>query len=258
MRWLLSVLVIVGLVVGPVGVAEAAVLRDGETFSIDLSEARICFVAPPELRSDEECLGLKGDRIAQRPDAPRLKRLATGMVRVPGSQTSPRLLAIVEGSRLETRNPAEPTPAGAQELAGGYAKGLAGRLPPSAKVGQPTGRLLMAGDVPVMRITVEVEGLAPGTDEELQAHHEVVVVLANHGTYVIEWSGPAKNAIAIAHLADASIPSIHRDPKESPRGMSIVTLVLPFAAFGLVGLVIGFVVLLVRRSGARPNAQSRQ
>ncbi len=116
----------------------------------------------------------------------------------------------------------------------------------------------MAGGVPVIRVTVEVEGLAPGTDEELEAHHEVVVVLANHGTYVIEWSGPAKNVIALAHLADASIPSIHRDPKEIPRGMSIVTVLLPFAVVGLVGLVIGFVVLLVRRSGgARPKAHPR-
>jgi hypothetical protein len=218
MRWFVGFVIVLGALFGASGTARAAVVRDGDTFSVDLSEGRICFFNPTELRTDDDCVGLPADRVPQPIDRVRSRPLAVGIVRAPGSVTSPRIFGLVQAYRIETTTTRVVTAENAKELSELIASGHAAGLPAGATLRPPVTRFETVEGVPVVRTTLDVDGLVPTNDDDFVPEHvEIVSLVATDATYVVQWTGTSMNTVGIAHLADSATPTIRLDPKRVVR-----------------------------------------
>jgi hypothetical protein len=249
MKRLANLLLLV-LVLFP-GTAHSAVLTDESTFSIDLGEARICFTQPRALFDAEDCTGLGPDPVpAFAGTDPRLRRIAAGAIRVPGSRTSPRILGFVEAMRVETTNATRPSTAGLTTFADGLTKGIARELPAPAVARVLCSRLVVKDDVAIARVTVAIEGVPASLQgEELVTHLEYVTVFASDTTYALLWKGPKSSATALARAADAAAATVQLSPaRRPPERASAAAMIRLAAPIGLPALVIGLVLVLRRRT----------
>lgn len=258
MRLRLSVLLLVlGCVLGLENRAQAATVRDGEDFSIGFGDTRICFLSPPDLKTDDDCDGLPSISAPQVSTA-KIHPLAAGIVRAPGSRKSPRIFALVQAYRVDIGNPKEVTLENTKEFAALLANSIAANLPAGLVSRPPVTRIEKVGDVSVLRFVFEVDGLSPAPDNQLieaQRHTEVVAIPLIDAWYVVEWKGSPLIAMTLAHLADATLPTIRFAPRRAPPRPEAVasssSFGLPLAMPVGAGLLAVALVALARHSKNR-------
>jgi hypothetical protein len=257
MRWVVGLLVVALSLLVSVSAAQAAVVRDGETFSIDLGEARICFVSPIDLQTEDDCVGMKLSAAGPQ-DIGKRHHLAAGIIRAPGSRTSPRLFGLVQAYRDGTALTRELTDENSKEFAELITKAASTKLAPGQKLKPPISRLEKRGDMTMLRVSLDIDGPSPNPDDEIaeaQRHTEILGVFLRDASYFVEWKGASQSAIAMAHLADAALATIRVDPKmiKAPveAAQSSSSLLFPIGIVVGLGLVAMLVVgLLLRKKGS--------
>ena len=231
--------------------AGAVVVR-APGFSIDV-RGSVCIIVPAELQDPTECEGLdvvaaaKVDLSA----AGRLVR-ALGIVRESGTR---KFLGTFQ--LIETTHPGEwPDQAAATALSVAFAKDMIPALPPTAKAHAGTAYVDTIGRTRVVRTTLDVDGLAPGSQEEAAlGHHEVSAVFIRTGRYVVLFAGNRADAAALKAVSDQSIATLTLDANLRP-GKDVSKLVAQL----MVGLALGIVMLvawLAHRRSQR-NEQRRR
>lgn len=163
--------------------AGAVVVR-ASGFSIDV-RGSVCIIVPAELQDPTECEGLdvvaaaKVDLSA----AGRLVR-ALGIVRESGTR---KFLGTFQ--LIETTHPGE----------------------------WPDQAAATIGQTRVVRTTLDVDGLAPGSQEEAAlGHHEVSAVFIRTGRYFVLFAGNRADAAALKAVSDQSIATLTLDANLRP------------------------------------------
>lgn len=181
--------------------------------------ARVCIQYPPPAHPDPAlCHGFKP--LAQMPPEDSTPRvLALGALRVGDGDTAAS--AVVSLTLSTTRHSASPTP----ESAGAFAATMAGSVTSqwpgsSVRGGAPTTRILTVAGVPVVRITVDVDGLP--AEGHMLDHTIAYVAWSLDGPYSLSLSTPRASAAAIDALADEASATIHlANPALPPGGSRI-------------------------------------
>jgi hypothetical protein len=249
-RGLALLVLLVGVLVARDAGAEMLV-QDGDTFSIDLSEARICFSEPRSLRTQADCEGLGPDLNLPLVSAnPNARPLAAGVVRVPGNTISSRMLGVINGIVLPAKNPsfhATEIDRYGRELV----KTLALRVAPHARLLEPVERIhVSTKGVQILRVSVGVDGLS-ADDTESVGRYELVVIYARDATYVFSFAGPASSGVALNRAADAAASTVNLAPKRRPSTDWNVDLLNSLLPFSVPVVVFGIVMVLRRRSASR-------
>jgi hypothetical protein len=235
-------------------------LRDGGEYRVALgAPARVCIQYPPPATPDPvACEGFKPLAQAPPEDA-RPRVVVLGGLRLGDGDAAAS--ALVSLTLTTTRYSAPPTP----ESAGAFAATMAGLLTSqwpgsSVRGGAPTARILTVAGVPVVRITVDVDGLP--ADGHMLDHTIAYVAWSLDGPYSLSLSTSRPSATAIDALADEAGATIRLanpvmpsdgsqaaadDAAQSYRyGLVAGTLIVPLVALAAVA-----VLLLRRKKGAR-------
>ena len=187
--------------------ASAAVVKDGEKYSVDFGKSRICWITPHELRDAADCEGLTPDNVPVPPDD-KARVVAMGLVRLeqPGEAAD---LALVMVMHVAMPFVTEADDKSAKDFVQGAEKAVAKELPPGAHM-RPgsSARVVKPGKHPLIRAVLDADGIADTADEALMQHQLHVAVLATDGLYSVTWMMRSKDARAVEAIADSTSASI--------------------------------------------------
>jgi hypothetical protein len=232
------------------GSAQGKIVDTEDTFfSIDLGAARICFIEPVELRSAEDCAQVDIAAMKVTPiDRADGVRLAVGVIRLPGEPTDPRLMGVLTITKFYGHAKSAPDQAEAERFMNEALPAFTTLLPPGARLVTPPPRIVLAGDLPVVRMTVGSEGVPPGTPAEIEAHRELVHVIGGTTSYLAVWSGRPEHARELARYADAAALATKLAPEARPSGAFSPTTTL---VASLVSVIVLLLALFAKRHRAR-------
>lgn len=232
--------------------AQAAVVTDGNEFSIDVGAAKVCFVVPRELRNDRDCKGLTVDAVQAPPGV-----VAFGLVRLEREGDAPELARLTV-THLAGALSWAPNAAVAKDYAKGVETGLRKTLPAGATVRESSdARAVRSGRFPFVRAIFDVDGVGPGADALIE-HQVHIVSFTSTGAYGTTWTGRRSAEGRLEPLADKAASTIWirhaAEPEPSKKAYrlgQVVGMVLPGVALLVVILV------LWRRSKRCPAATRR-
>jgi hypothetical protein len=192
-----------------------------DAFSIELGPTPVCFAVPASLHDAAACRGLPplgaGDI-----DTSQIGLIAAGGIRrSTGASAAARagempLIGLVQMFRVPAALAYEPDAPYAERVAVEATKAILADLPSEARRGRPVSRVENIDGLVVVRTSVEVDGLAPGTRASFFAHIETATVFGREATYTVVWSGPQAGSAALAHLADDATKTMRLVPGERP------------------------------------------
>ena len=198
-------------------IAEAKVVVSDDTmYSVDLGAAKICFVEPRELRSEDDCAGVDLTDFPVGPVIDPLARLAYGVVRGPGEGAARPVLGIVSMMRAPSHATTAPNQAAADQIGEEASQSIAASLPAGARLLPAASKLAWGKNVPVVRTTLVVEGLEAGSDVALNGHREVLTAIGGRYVYITVWSGSREHASELARFADAAAATTDLKPEGRP------------------------------------------
>lgn len=237
--------------------ATAAVVHDGEKYSVDFGAARICFIRPIELRTAEDCEGLTPENVGV-PADDGTRTIAMGLVRLEEPGELPRI-GLVMVMHVDMAITHEPDDTAARDYAEGATRAIGKELPPGAKMRAATdARIVRAAPVPLIRAVFDADGIAPGSGDELVEHQVHYAGIAEDGMYTVAWLSRRTDARAVEALAEASTPSIRigapaASRKELERRIGIVVGIV-FALGGvLVAVAVGLLASRKRAPAIHPS-----
>lgn len=206
LAWLVAGLLSASVFV-PCPADAAPLVRDGNAFSVDLSEADVCYVTPLPMRTEADCHGLDLGNVPIPRWSKESPTIAYGLLRVPGSTRSTRLMGSVSVQRwvARGRSRAKVDGAAAREIVDEFVRNYESILRPGEHPVNVVSRVTASGGV---RGSFGIEGSARGHEDELEEQAEVLFVLAAQGTYVLTWVGPKANAPALERFAEAAASSV--------------------------------------------------
>jgi hypothetical protein len=219
------------------------VLSEDTMFSIDLGEGGTCFVEPREMRVEADCEGLDPAALPLPvvPDSGRV--IAYGIMRGPGKGSDRRYFGVVAVLSDSVAADGPPDQATADTLAKGVAAGVAKHLPPATHLLPPTAKLVSSRNAPVVRATIAISGIEAGNVAELDAHRELVAVVASGAVYVATWVGRPSDALELARRADLAAATVvlRAEARPTPRQSAMsaelamvgVIVLLPLLLFAL-------------------------
>lgn len=241
--------------------ASAAVVKDGDKFSVDTGTARICWVSPLSLRNADDCEGLTPDAMPEPPDGD-ARVIAMGLLRLeePGEQPD---IALVMVMHVNVPFTVEPDAQGAKDYAEGAQKAVAKELRKGATMRPPTNVRVVKASArqkhPLIRLVLDADGIPDGADDQLLEHHVHIAGIADDGVYSVAYLTKRRSARQVEAYADAlgasfsmSKPAMsnERFEKKMEAIGSIVVLVLTLIIGGFISLV----VVLSRRNKPAPYA----
>jgi hypothetical protein len=231
------------------GSARGDTVRDGSEFVMDVRpDAHVCVLYPEGPLDPVACSGLKSIAAPPQPDA-RHNTLALAAVRLPEQGSS--LVAVLNFGSTNLPNAALPTGATVGEFADAFAKSSIQDMPgTSVRGGHAAARLIEHGEVPLVRVSFDVDGL----DAEHQNMEHLIAYTAwgSGAIYSVVFTCRAKNAAVVDALADESAASIRIAHPPKSRAYRMGFLIGSVLGVGFVagGVVLAFVLIMRRGRGA--------
>src|SRR5690606_33347678 len=151
--------------------ASAAVVRDGDQFSVDTGTAPICWVSPLSLRDDADCEGLTPDAVAEPQDG-EARVVAMGLLRLEEPGEDPDL-ALVMVMHVPVALTGEPDADAVREYAQGAQKAVEKELRKGARMRPATDARIVKTPRhrhPLMRVVLDADGIPEGADDQLIEH----------------------------------------------------------------------------------------
>jgi hypothetical protein len=235
-----------------------------DAFSIELGETPICFAVPVSLRDAAACRGLPplgaGDI-----DNTQVGLIAAGGIRRAAGERETAgampLTGLLQIFQVPASLQHQPDSAYAERVAVEATKAILANLPSEARRGRPVPRVENVDGLVVVRTSVEVDGLAPGTRASFFAHIETATVFGRDATTTVVWSGPQAAAATLTHLADDASKTMRLTADHRPamrEASSPANALISKALFPLLGLVFaGGLWFGIRRNRGRGNRSSR-
>lgn len=264
LRWLLRFIVVVVsfaltfLLTRP---ASAALVTDGDKFSVDTGKARICWVSPLALRNADDCEGLSPDAVPEPGDGD-ARVIAMGLLRLeePGEEPD---LALVMVMHVVVPFTVEPDAQGAKDYAEGAQKAVAKELRKGATMRPPTNVRVVKASArqkhPLIRLVLEADGIPEGADDQLLEHQVHIAGIADDGVYSVAYLTRRRTATRVEAYADSLGASFHMaapaiSNKQFEKKMEAIGTVIVLVGTLIVGGFISLIVVLSRRSKAAPYA----
>ena len=201
--------------------AERAKSFATDAFSIELPRP-VCFAVPVSLRDAASCRGLPPAG-ANDIDTTQIGLIAAGGIRrAAGEPAAPGSLPIVglfQVFQVPASHVKQPDASQAERAGLDATKAILANLPSDARRGKVATRVDDVDGLVVVRTTVEVDDLTPGTRASFFGHIETSTVFGRDATYTVVWSGPAGEATATAglgRLADDSTKTMRLVPAQRP------------------------------------------
>lgn len=228
-----------------------------DTFSIELGEAPVCFAVPASLHEAAACRGLP-PLAATDIDNTQIGLIAAGGLR-PGHEAAPAagppLIGLVQMFRKPADLPVAPDSAFAERVGVEATKAILADLPSEARRGRPVPRVETVEGLVVVRTSVDVDDLTPGTRASFFGHIETATVFGRDATYTVVWSGPASSTHALTRLADEATKTIRLvgDQHPAPKNAGLASIassakmLLPLGGASLAVVLAGALVLRRRR-----------
>lgn len=191
-----------------------------DAFSIDLPRP-VCFAVPVSLRDAAACKGLPPVG-ANDIDTTQIGLIAAGGIRrAPGEPTPAGSLPIVgllQIFQVPASHVLQPEPAQAERFGVDATKAILANLPSDARRGKVISRVENVAGLVVVRTTVDVDDLTPGTRASFFGHVETSTVFGRDATYTVVWSGPAgeASASALGRVADDAMKTMRLVPSQHP------------------------------------------
>lgn len=187
--------------------ASAAVVRDGDQYSVDLSAARICWIKPLELRDAADCEGLTPENVTP-PAEDKARVIGMGLVRLEEPGEDPDL-ALVMVMHVPMAFAHEANDAAARDYAQGAERAIAKELRPGARMRPATDtRVTRPGKLPLIRTVLDADGIPDGADDKLVEHQIHISGLAKDGMYTVAWLTKRSSARPVEALADEAASTI--------------------------------------------------
>ncbi len=232
-----------------------------DTFSIELGEAPVCFAVPASLHDAAACRGLPPLAAADI-DNTQIGLIAAGGLR-PGKDapavSGPPLVGLVQMFRRPASLAVHPDAAFAERVAIDATKAILADLPSEARRGRPVPRVESVDGLVMVRTSVEVDDLTPGTRASFFAHIETATIFGRDATYTVVWSGPATSTTALVRLADDASKTMRLVPDQHPAAKDAGLASIAAFAKGLLPLgglafaiAIAGVLYMRKRRGTRP------
>lgn len=241
--------------------ASAAVVRDGDKFSVDTGAARICWVSPLSLRNADDCEGLTPDLVPVPPDDD-ARVIAMGLLRLeqPGEQAD---LALVMVMHVVVPLTVEPNAESAKDYAEGAHKAVAKELRKGATMRPPTNVRVLAAKYPqkhpLIRLVLDADGIPDGADDKLLEHQVHIAGVADDGVYSVAYLTNRRSAKQVESYADAlgasfSMAKPAMSNKAFEKKMEAIGTIVVLVGTLIVGGIISLIVVLSRRKKPAPYA----
>lgn len=241
--------------------ASAALVTDGDKFSVDTGTARICWVSPLALRNADDCQGLTPDAVPEPPDGD-ARIIAMGLLRLEQPGELPDL-ALVMVMHVVVPFTVEPDDRGAKDYAEGAQKAVAKELRKGATMRPATNVRVVRASArqkhPLIRLVLEADGIPEGADDQLLEHQVHIAGIADDGVYSVAYLAKRRDAKQIEAYADAlgssfrmSTPAISN--KQFEKKMEAIGTAVVLVGTLIVGGIISLVVVLSRRNKPAPYA----
>jgi len=192
-----------------------------DAFSIELGPTPVCFALPVSLRDATACKGLPPAG-ANDIDTTQIGLIAAGGIRrATGEAAAPGTMPIaglIQVFRAPASNVTQPDVASAERAGVEATKAILANLPTEARRTKVIPRIETVDGLVVVRTTVDVDDLTPGTRASFFGHIETSTVFGRDATYTVVWSGPADPATAtkLARLADDTTKTMRLVPGQRP------------------------------------------
>jgi hypothetical protein len=241
--------------------ASAAVVRDGDKFSVDTGPARICWVTPLELRNAEDCEGLSPDLVADPNEDGEARIFAKGLVRLERPGEEPEL-GLVLAMHVEVAFTVEPDEQTAKDFAGGAEKGLAKHIRKGATM-RPANVRVVKPTYPqkhsLIRLVLETDGIPEGAEDQLLEHHVQLAGMADDGVYAVAFFCKRRHAKQVEAVADSLRTSFTMakpamSNKQFEKKMEAIGSVVVLVGTLIVGGIISLIVVMSRRNKPAPYA----
>lgn len=241
--------------------ASAAVVRDGDKFSVDTGASRICWVSPLSLRNADDCEGLTPDAVPVPPDDD-ARVIAMGLVRLEEPSEEPDL-AVVMVMHVVVPLTVEPNADGAKDYAEGAHKAVAKELRKGATMRPPTNvRVVPAKHPqkhPLIRLVLEADGIPEGAEDKLLEHQVHIAGVADDGVYSVAYLTKRRSAKQVEAYADAlgasfSMSKPAMSNKAFEKKMEAIGSIVVLVGTLIVGGIISLIVVLSRRNKPAPYA----
>jgi hypothetical protein len=236
--------------------ASAAVVKDGDKFSVDTGAARICWVSPLSLRNADDCEGLSPDLVPQSQDG-EARVIAMGLVRLeqPGEQPE---LGLVMVMHVVVPFTVEPDENGAKEYAEGAHKAVQKELRKGATLRPPTNVRVVKGypqKHPLIRLVLEADGIPDGADDQLLEHQVHVAGVADDGVYSVAYLSKRRDGKRIEAYADAlrtsfAMTTPAQSTKQFEKKMEAIGTIVVLVGTLIVGGIISLIVVVSRKKPA--------
>lgn len=234
--------------------ASAAVVKDGNKFSVDTGAARICWVSPLSLRNAADCEGLSPDLVPQSQDG-EARVIAMGLVRLeePGEQPE---LGLVMVMHVVVPFTVEPDETGAKEYAEGAHKAVQKELRKGATLRPATNVRVVKPAFPqkhpLIRLVLEADGIPDGADDQLLEHQVHIAGVADDGVYSVAYLSKRRDGKRIEAYADAlrtsfSMTTPAQSTKQFEKKMEAIGTVVILVGMLIVGGIISLIVVLSRK-----------
>lgn len=241
--------------------ASAAVVEDGDKFSVDTGAARICWVSPLALRNADDCDGLSPDGVPVPPDDD-ARVIAMGLLRLeqPGEQPD---LALVMVMHVVVPFTVEPDEQGAKNYAEGAHNAVGKELRKGATMRPPTNVRVVKASArqkhPLIRLVLDADGIPENADDQLLEHQVHIAGVADDGVYSVAYLTKRRNAKQVEAYADSlgasfsmTKPAISN--KQFEKKMEAIGSIVVLVGTLVVGGIISLIVVVSRRNKPAPYA----
>jgi hypothetical protein len=241
--------------------ASAAVVKDGDKFSVDTGAARICWVSPLSLRNAEDCDGLSPDLVPQPPDG-EARVIAMGLLRLEQPGELPEL-GLVMVMHVVVPFTVEPNEEGAKDYADGAHKAVVKELRKGATMRPPTDVRVVKATYPqrhpLIRLVLDADGIPEGADDKLLEHQVHIAGVADGGVYSVAYLSRRTHAKQVEAYADGlrtsfSMTSPAMSNKQFGKKMEAIGSIVILVGTLFVGGFISLIVVLSRRKRPAPYA----